>query len=199
MLQGARRAVAWSNPHPDIRRFRQPARKHSAMQCGAIRIGWPSTTPARCLSPARCRSITGTTSSAIRRSPMPSSTASFIMLTGSTSPARACANGVCSNYPLDPATKGKDHPNDPQKRAVGWPTSDRKPGRLRIGRGGRLHIGMHGRLRRNPQLLDRVVIDINVFGDKTGRLFSPVTPTWRGWKAQDPSPALRRSRSRSAV
>src|SRR5947209_14846294 len=34
--------------------------------------------------------------------------------------------------------------------AARWPTSDRNPGRLRIGTGGRLHIGMHGRLRRNP-------------------------------------------------
>ena len=33
--------------------------------------------------------------------------------------------------------------------AARWPTSDRNPGRLRIGTGGRLHIGMHGRLRRN--------------------------------------------------
>jgi hypothetical protein len=37
-----------------------------------------------------------------------------------------------------------------QRRAAGWPTSDRNPGRLRIGTGGRLQIGMQGRLRRNP-------------------------------------------------
>src|SRR6516225_1502024 len=37
--------------------------------------------------------------------------------------------------------------------AARWPTSDRNPGRLRIGTGGRLHIGMRGRLRRNPQLI----------------------------------------------
>ena len=134
-----------------------PGRARKGRNCGRSvpraarhRAQCKSTTH-HCSVADRCRSITGTTSSAIRRSPMPSSTASFIMLTGSTSPARAFANGVCSNYPLDPATKGKDHPNDPQRRAAGWPTSDRKPGRLRIGKGGRLHIGMHGRLRRNPQ------------------------------------------------
>src|SRR3984893_5982446 len=83
---------------------------------------------------------------------MPSSTASFTMPTGSSSLARACANGVCSRHPLDPATKGKHHPDDPQRRAARWPTSDRNPGRLRIGTGGRLRIGMHGRLRRNPHI-----------------------------------------------
>ena len=45
--------------------------------------------------------------------------------------ARACASGVCSNHPLDPTSKGKHHPNDPQRRAARWPTSDRNPGRLR--------------------------------------------------------------------
>ena len=34
----------------------------------------------------------------------------------------------------------------------GWPTSNRNPGRLRIGTGGRLPIGMHGRLRRDTQI-----------------------------------------------
>src|SRR5712692_5258663 len=87
---------------------------------------------------------------------MPSSIASFTMPTESSSPARACENDACPNHPLDPATKGKDHPIDPQRRAAGWPTSDRNPGRLRIGTGGRLQIGMHGRLRRNPQVASNV-------------------------------------------
>ena len=127
------------------RRSSRPTRPATCSKSSRI-----ATTPARSLSPVKRPSTAGMRSSAIPRLPMPSSTASFTMPTGSSSLARACANGVCSNHPLDPASKGKHHPNDPQRRAARWPTSDRNPGRLRIGTGGRLHIGMHGRLRRNP-------------------------------------------------
>jgi hypothetical protein len=143
----ATRSDAGSNSSSSMigaRRRSRPTRPATCSKSSRI-----ATTPARSLSPVKCPSTAGMRSSAILRLPMPSSTASFTMLTGSSSLARACANGVCSNHPLDPASKGKHHPNDPQRSAAGWPTSERNPGRI--------HIGMHGRLRRNPTGRERLV------------------------------------------
>src|SRR5712691_7933526 len=93
---------------------------------------------------------------------MPSSTVSSTTPTGSTSPARACANGnrhdtapaiiPASTMPLTSPPNANIIQYDPRERTATWPTSRRNPGRLQIGTGGRLQIGMHGRLRRNPHV-----------------------------------------------
>jgi transposase len=101
--------------------------------------------------------------------------------------------GVRSNHPLDPASKGKHHPNDPQRRAAWWPTSDRNPGRLRIGEASRNEARFFTRLRVQGRSA------LNRCAGQAGRSITHLLPTLRRSAVGRPSPALQARRRYQCV